>query len=100
MNLTLYLQQRLVLLKNRSFLFLMCNALLAPLGNSLVYISLTWHSQEEHASVGKAMLTMLCLWGPSVFLSPFVGYLVDRFNPKYLAFISDFSRGLLSASSA
>ena len=91
----LYLKARLALFRNRAFAFFSMSGITATFGNGLTYIALAWSVQEQHDSLGSMAALMLCLWGPSVVLTPVVGYITDVCNQKFLAFISNFVRALV-----
>ncbi len=90
-----YWHQRLKLFSNVSYCLFLLSGVAATLANGWIYIVLSWSLLEDRLSIGSQAALLLCLWGPSFFLTPICGVLADRCHPKWMMVVSNGIRGIL-----
>jgi MFS transporter, DHA3 family, macrolide efflux protein len=86
------MKSNLSLFKNKSFLFFFFAALFGVLGEGiygLTVIVMVLEKTESVIEIGKMLVLTLL---PSVFLAPFLGVFIDRFNKNKLALLCNLLR--------
>ncbi len=74
--------------KNNTARFLFCQAI-SLFGSSLVQYAIMWHITLRTGSGVMMMISIICGFLPTFFLSPFAGVWADRYNRKLLIILSD-----------
>lgn len=83
------------LLKKKSFMFFLTGQGVSNFGDAFQFIATTVLLVKLTGSGLSAVLGIICSQLPSLFLSPFAGYLGDRFNEKNLCIAMDLLRGFV-----
>jgi MFS family permease len=83
------------LLKKKSFMLFLTGQGVSNFGDAFQFIATTVLLVELTGSGLSAVLGIICSQVPSLFLSPFAGYLGDRFNEKNLCIAMDLLRGFV-----
>jgi MFS family permease len=83
-------------LKNKDFCLLWLGQGVSNFGSRINYIGLTWLITELTGQVSKVSILFIILTIPSVFIGPWAGVLVDRWNKKRIIVTADLIRGLLA----
>ena len=73
----------------RNYLPMGIGQILSLLGSALVQFALVWYLTKETGSATTLLMATLIATLPSVFLGPFAGALVDRWNRKLTMIVSD-----------
>jgi len=68
------------------------------LGDELTVIALTWFTLELTGSGAAAGLVLLCAQIPSILTSPYLGRLLDRYQPRSIMVFDNLSRGCIIAA--
>jgi MFS family permease len=68
------------------------------LGDELTVIAITWLTLELTGSGAAAGLVLLCTQIPSLVTSPYLGRLLDRYQPRAVMVVDNLSRGCLIAA--
>ncbi len=84
------------LLKDKSFLLFLSGQGISNFGDAFHFIAITILLVKLAGSGLSAILGMICSQAPSLILSPFAGYLGDRFNEKNLCIVMDLLRGFVA----
>ncbi|WP_119344825.1 hypothetical protein [Facilibium subflavum] len=79
-----YLAKRLVLFKNRSFVFTCIMDFFSAMAVGMTYISLSWHLLTIYNSVNAIIIFMLTWWVAETVLSPLTGYFADRYPRRMI----------------
>jgi DHA3 family macrolide efflux protein-like MFS transporter len=88
------LQDRLRLIRQKPFQLFLGHVFLTVAGGGLAYVLIVWHAFTESDSLQTVAINAIMFWGPSVFLGPVVGWLVDRYNRKSVLIITNLLRAL------
>lgn len=88
------LEDRLRLIRQTSFRLYLWHMFLTVSGGGLAYVLIVWHAFTESDSLHGVAINALMFWGPSVFLSPLVGWIVDRYKRKSVLIITNLIRAL------
>ncbi len=83
------------LLGNRSFVLFMLGQGVSNFGDAVHFIAMTILLVNLTGSGQSAIFGIICSQVPSIILSPFAGYLGDRFNEKNLCIAVDLLRGFV-----
>lgn len=67
-------------------------------GDELTVIAVTWFTLELTGSGAAAGLVLLCSQIPSLLTSPYLGKLLDRYQPRSIMVIDNLSRGCIIAA--
>lgn len=76
------------LLKNRSYLYFVISVLLASLSRSFSNIALSWSLLQVKPTVELQAIFMLCLFLPSIILSPIIGVFTDCLDNKKMLIVA------------
>lgn len=90
-----HFRKRIELLKRPAFLYFSLGCFFAAIGNGLGYIAMSWIVVSHYSSVESMAILMACIWGPNVFIGPFMGVLADKLRRKTLVTLSAFIRALI-----
>ncbi len=84
------------LFKDRNFICLMSGKLVSLFGNAIYDIGLVWYFLTRYGEDSGGVLAWVMVLGilPPVIFGGLIGYLVDRFNKKYMMIISDLTAGI------
>lgn len=93
---------RLRLLRDRSFALFLLHGLLTVFGGAMCYITLTWYVLTLGGGLSSVIWTSVAFWLPQVLLAPLCGVITDRYSRKNILIlcnvirvVSFFSFGLL-----
>lgn len=70
------------------------------IGSTMTGFALSIWAYQETGQATTLALMQLAYWGPTVFLSPLAGALVDRWNRKRVMMLSDLGAGVATAALA
>lgn len=73
---------------------------ISMIGSTMTGFALSIWAYQETGQATTLALMQLAYWGPTVFLSPLAGALVDRWNRKRVMMLSDLGAGVATAALA
>lgn len=76
--------KRVRLLYQSSLKWYLCSCFFTNFGNGFTYIAIAWLVTWAQHGIAHMALLMMLYWAPTVFISPIIGVLVDRYNRKKL----------------
>lgn len=77
------------------FSFLFIGSTLTNIGQSAMNISLIWFIYEYTKNPFFITLALLSLELPSIFISPLIGFILDKYNVTKIIFLANLSRAIL-----
>lgn len=86
------LQERLRLIRHRPLKLYLWHVFITVTGGGVAYILIAWHVFALSDSLHTVAVNSLMFWGPSVFLGPVVGWLVDRYRRKSVLMVTNLFR--------
>lgn len=90
-----YLQQRLELFSNKSFLWYVVSCATAMFGNGLTYVAMTWVLTNQPHQVTHIALLMIFFWLPGILIGPLAGVFIDRYSRKHILAFCNMSRVIM-----
>jgi len=78
----------------RAFVILVIGQIISLMGSSMTMFAANLWAWEQTGQATTLSLTALCGFAPTIFLCPFAGVLVDRWDRKLVLMLSDLGAGL------
>lgn len=84
-----------VVLRQREYRKYFVAALLAAIGSGMYFVAISWYLFKTSGSTMAIGWAFIATTLPGLLLSPVVGVLVDRWNPKHVCAVADLLRGAI-----